>query len=109
MEDATEQVRFKASPELIEKLKDWSEPVQIRIRPGEEGLYEMEARDPFGITEEMRIRGQEQALIEDARVAGEQLLHTFRRNLAALDAMPDGTLVYCQDHGCTGHPIETVR
>lgn len=47
-ENPTEEVRFKASLELIQQLQDWSKPVQIRISPAPGGYWDMEVRDPFG-------------------------------------------------------------
>lgn len=43
IENPTETVTFKASRELIEQLKDWSERVQVRITEYPEG-YELEFR-----------------------------------------------------------------
>lgn len=42
-EQATETITLKASPEVIEALKDWSTPVQVRIT-GTVGAWEMEIR-----------------------------------------------------------------
>lgn len=46
MENPDQVVTIKASREVIEQLKDWSDPVQIRIHPaGAEGLgWDMEVR-----------------------------------------------------------------
>lgn len=32
------------SPELVERLKDWSEPVQIKVDRSPDGRYELTAR-----------------------------------------------------------------
>lgn len=46
MENPTKVILFRASTEIIEQLSDWSEPVQIRIRQGFDGQWEVELRKP---------------------------------------------------------------
>lgn len=68
----------------------------------------MTDQNPLGITEEARVRGQDQATIDEIRAAGQQLLADIQRNLAALDTIPDGTRIVCWCCGLT-FPVEAVR
>jgi hypothetical protein len=44
MEIPDQVVTMKVSREVVDALKDWSGPVQIRIRPGVGGDHEMDVR-----------------------------------------------------------------
>jgi hypothetical protein len=68
----------------------------------------MSDQNPLGITEQARRRGQEQATIDEIRAAGRQLLTDIERNLAALDALPTGIMLWCRCCQRT-HPIEAFR
>lgn len=48
MEQATEVVVFRASPEVIAQLRDWSEPVNVRITPVGR-TWEIEFRTPLAL------------------------------------------------------------
>lgn len=68
----------------------------------------MSDQNPLGITEQARQRGRDQATIDEIRAAGQRLLADMERNLAVLDALPDGTQVWCSCCRRT-HPIEAFR
>lgn len=114
-EQPTETILLKISPELIEKLRDWSNPVQVRAVQWPTGQWEMEVRDvenesPLGLTPEHVQRGQKQAEIDDLRAKATELIDQFQQNLDFLDSLPAGTIIACPTHTeCPGHPVEMYR